>query len=310
MLSSMNESELRAQEIASRNSGVLTRRQASAVGMTHGQIWRRVKSGRWASLSPGVYVVGIGDQHDVQLRAAVAALPAVVSHEAAAERHGFVGVPYGRNVVTVPHRRTNRFGVVTVHESTDLQPHHVTEIDRLPITTPARTVVDLAAVLRPARLKRLIERAVVANRVRLVDIVDVFDEVARRGKPGTRTMRAALDDLGAGPGGVESELELRLVSLIEAAGLPTPVRQFRLAFRDESRGRIDLAYPDQRLLIEADGKQWHALQRDFISDRRRDNLAQLAGWRVLRFTWDDVTDDPALVIGVINQALTRAPSAV
>ncbi|MFB3044184.1 MAG: endonuclease domain-containing protein, partial [Acidimicrobiia bacterium] len=68
-------------------------------------------------------------------------------------------------------------------------------------------------------------------------------------------------------------------------------------------GRVDLAYPAHQLVIEGDSRRWHTLLNSFELDRKRDNAAQLAGWRTLRFIWDEITQEPEEVVRVIAQAL-------
>jgi hypothetical protein len=103
----------------------------------------------------------------------------------------------------------------------------------------------------------------------------------------------------------DSVLERRLLGLIEDAELPIPALQFHPAWLAPTNGRVDFAYPAQRLIIEGDSRKWHGLMESFDADRHRDNQAQLAGWRILRFTWKDILDDPLMVTSAIRQALDQ-----
>ncbi|HEY6635512.1 MAG TPA: DUF559 domain-containing protein, partial [Acidimicrobiia bacterium] len=87
------------------------------------------------------------------------------------------------------------------------------------------------------------------------------------------------------------------------AELPAPVRQYRAPWLRRVNGRVDLAYPSHQLLVEADSRRWHLLAAAFETDRIRDNAAQLAGWRILRFTWEEVTTAPERVVMTIRRAL-------
>jgi predicted transcriptional regulator of viral defense system len=296
-------------EIASRQAGVITRRQALAIGITDRMIFARSQSGRWQRPAPGVYCVYPTPHDRLALAVAVAKLTATVSHESAGAMHEFERLPVGRCVVTVPHRLTNRCDDVTVHESTDLTPDHVMMMDDLPVTTPERTLVDLAAVLRPKHLRAVVEAALVRRQVEIADIWACFESVARRGKPGVTAMRAVLTELCETPVMVESELERRLLSVLRSSGLPDPVMQPGLPWRATSTGRVDFAYPQAKLIIECDGRRWHTSVESFELDRRRDNLAQLAGWRVLRFTWVDVTSMAPYVVETVRSALRAQPAA-
>ncbi len=295
--------------IASRQAGLVTRRQVLALGFSDRMISRRIASERWTRQEAGVYGLYPVQPARLALAIAVAKLPATVSHESAAELHGMSPVARGRCVVTVPHRLTNRCRGVTVHESTDLAEEHVEVLEHLPVTTAARTLVDLAAVMRRARLRKVVQAAIVANLVEFGDLASCFSAVARKGKPGVAAMREVLTDLAWKPVASESDLELRLLDVLHGAGLPLPLAQYPLPWRPTTSGRVDFAYPNAKLIIECDGRRWHATVESFSHDRRRDNLAQLAGWRVLRFTWDDVTHSQPYIVDAVRSALLARRSA-
>ncbi|MEX1093012.1 MAG: DUF559 domain-containing protein [Acidimicrobiia bacterium] len=105
----------------------------------------------------------------------------------------------------------------------------------------------------------------------------------------------------------ESTLETRLHNLISAAGLPLPTTQYRPPWLKSTNGRVDIAYVDERLIVEGDSLRWHGTPETFQADRHRDNLAQLAGWRILRFTWEDITRRPSYVVDSIRRALSVSP---
>ncbi len=297
--------------IAGHQHGIVTRRQALAAGMTDRMIHRRVASGLWKRIEPGTFrLIGQHDSLLSRLAAATTALPAVVSHESAAELHGLAHVPRGRAVVTVPLRTGRRFPDVYVHQSTDLTSDFVVMVADLPATSLPRTIVDLAAVLRPARLERVVDDCLVTKRLPLEDLQGTLSSLARRGKPGVQRLRKTLEGRSPGLEMSESVLERKLVRLLLEAGLPEPLQQFPLPWRAQQSGRVDLAYPAACLLIEADSRRWHSLSEAFETDRRRDNLAMLAGWRVLRFTWQDITDRSAQVVAMIREALAANPPAL
>ena len=296
-----------AMKLASTQGGVITRRQAIAVGMTDRMIQRRTRTARWERVAHGVYAAYPAPFELQPLAVAVAKLAATVSHESAAELHGFGPVPKGKLVVTVPHRLTNRCAPVVVHESTDLRPDHVTRIRMFPVTTPERTIIDLAAVLRPARLRAVANAAVHNKLVDASRLFACFSSVARRGKPGVAALREVLAELADSPSALESELERRFHDLVRSAGLPEPAMQLRMPWRSAAAGRVDFAFAHARLVVECDGRRWHTAEENFESDRRRDNLAQLAGWRVLRFTWRDMTESPTYVVDAVRSALALRP---
>jgi very-short-patch-repair endonuclease len=292
-------------EHARSNGGVITTREAEALGLSRATLARRVNAGVLARTQRGVFLLaGQEDDDDSWLEAACRCLNAVVSHESAGRIHGFEGLKWVKPTVMVPHRHTKVFGDVVVHQSTDISDEHVVSIRGLPVTNPERTIMDLAAVLTDRRLDWVLDRALSTGTVDLSKLASLFAILGRRGKPGTTRTRRMLDSRGQTYVPTDSVLEQRLLLLIQDAGLPSPVPQFRPPWLVPTDGRVDFAYPESRLVIEGDSRKWHMLMEAFDTDRRRDNQAQLAGWRMLRFTWNDITSDAETVVGSIRTALS------
>jgi very-short-patch-repair endonuclease len=205
--------------------------------------------------------------------------------------------------VSVPIRRSNRFLTVTVHQLTDLEKGDVMVIRGIPTTDPTRTAIDLAAVLKERDLADIVDQIVRMGLSTYEAISRRLEELARRGKPGVVNLRTILARRVDGQENTESSLESRLTAILVGAGLPAPVVQFRPAWLRYVSGRVDLAYPEARLIVEGDSRRWHDSPEAFQLDRRRDNLAQLAGWRILRFTWDDITKHADYVAETVATAL-------
>ncbi|MGH8912808.1 MAG: type IV toxin-antitoxin system AbiEi family antitoxin domain-containing protein, partial [Acidimicrobiia bacterium] len=287
---------------------VVSRTEALALGFTDRMIRRRIDSGWWLPLERGLYAIsGDLDEWRSVLTVAVTKLPAVVSHHSAAQLHGFPMTPRDKLVVTVPHRTTHTFPGVEICQSTDLTREHTTEVDGLPATTVARTVFDIAHRHRIAFLVALIEKLVVAHQLDVHELTTVLGQLGRRGRPGTVKTRKALASILPVVERLESQLELMVLDLIRDAGLPIPVLQYPLPWRTLKPGRVDMAYPQVRLIIECDGRRWHVAAKAFEDDRRRDNLATTSGWRVVRITWKMAVDEPESVVRMIASAL-NAPS--
>lgn len=294
-------------ELSSRQSGYVTRRQALACGMGADAIDRRVKSRRWSRIKPGLYLVsGYSPSPRGLLVAATATLGAVVSHESAAEMHNMPDTKRGLAVVTVRVRKTYRFPDVTVHQSTDLTDDQVVEVDAMPVTSPIRTGVDLAARMGPVQTGRIIDHIVLKGQGSLDDVCELVLKLARHGKPGMKCMHKVLEARAGGSFLGESQLEAMALRLFREWDLPEPVAQLALPWRSSANGRVDFAYPEVRLIIELDGRAWHSTLEAFESDRMRDNHAQLAGWRVLRVTYRMLKGNPQMVRDMIRQALAAA----
>ncbi|MDP9071345.1 MAG: hypothetical protein M3N68_08680 [Actinomycetota bacterium] len=299
-------------ELASRQYGLFSRSQAFECGAGDDRIKQRLHAGRWMAMAPGVYgLPGWPDSWRRRLMLAHLDVgpDSVVSHEAAAALHGVATFGPGRLVLTVAHGHHERWSPgLVVHQSTDLRPCHCTEVDGLPVTTVARTLFDLAGVTTSrARLERALDDAHARRRCRVEEVRVLYDELRRPRKRGMRLLGEVLAERGPGYVPPESLLERRLLKVLGNAALPTPRRQHPLPWRPEAEGRIDLAYPAARVLIEADGRRWHTRMNDFDVDRSRDNEALNHGWRPYRFTWRQITKAPAEVVRTVRQALALVP---
>ena len=291
-------------QYARNHGGVVTRSEALAIGVPSTTLKRMVRQGILTRVGNGVYSLpGVDNDHLLTLHAACRKLGAVVSHESAALIHGLDKPRSVKPSVSVPRRRTYVFEGVMVHQLTDLTDEHIEDVKGLPTTTPERTVVDLAAIISERHLERIVDHGLASGALHAGRLSDVFGTIGRQGKPGTAKMRKILESRKPGYTAPESELERRLLKLFSDYGLPEPIPQFRAPWLSPTRGRVDFAYPDSKLVIEGDSRRWHTMLNSFEIDRLRDNAAQLAGWRILRFTWDEINESPARVADTVNKAL-------
>ena len=120
---------------------------------------------------------------------------------------------------------------------------------------------------------------------------------AYRGRPGLVELRDLVALRFEAPG-VASELEFLFRELLEGTSLPAPTSQRQLSW-----GRVDFVWGDVMVIVELDSRSWHARFLDFENDRRRDQLAQVDGWRTFRFTWEQVKHRPAEVLEVLSAVL-------
>lgn len=296
-------------DLAGRQYGLFTRSQALALGASPSLIERRLDARRWIAVTPGVYgLPGVAPswRRDLMTACLQAGPGAVVSHEAAAALHGLATFAPGPVVVMVAHGDHQHLRLGRLRQSTDLAQRHCSTLHGIPLTTPARTLVDLAAVVRPGRLRITIEDALAAKACTLEELSRCHAELRRPGKRGMTAVALVLKALGPGPVRSATALERRLCSVLAAGGLPEPVREHDLPWTRDTPGRVDLAYPAARVIVEADSRRWHTRERDFEVDRRRDREAQLAAWDVYRFTWKDLVDDPESVATTVRRALAHS----
>ena len=223
-----------------------------------------------------------------------------MSHRAAAALWRLDGVPAGAVELSLPRGRS--YDRVDIHRVSDLRPVDVTTVDGLPVTTAARTLVDLGAVVDDDTLERALDSALRDRRTSLRQVNQRLEALSGGGRPGLARLRRVLDRR-LEEGTSDSELETRCVQLLRRSGLAAPVRQHEVWVGGTLLARTDLAYPRQRLLIELDGWRAHGTRRAFLADRRRQNSLVLAGWTLLRFTWADVVESPAAVVAAVHGAL-------
>ncbi|MFO7548307.1 MAG: hypothetical protein R6X29_05480 [Acidimicrobiia bacterium] len=293
--------ERAVQDAAMARGGWITRERALALGITPRMIEYRLSTGRWRYHGGAYQVMTLPGTAHLR-RAAVEVLPgAVLSHQTAAEIHGFRPIERDSVIVTVHSRTTHVFPGVTVHRTRDLASTDVMVRDSLPVTTRARTIVDLAAVVGRRQLETLLDAAILDRQVGYEAIVEVAERVCRRGKRGSAVLRGLLDQRGHGL--VRSATALERLGL-KALGLTRLGRwlvQYPVPWVPERR--FDAAFPDARVAVEWDSRRWHTAVDDFRSDRERDRAAILHGWVVLRFTWHELEQDPWAVALEIDRVL-------
>ena len=257
-------------------------------------IRRRLRSGAWVQLLPGVY--GLPAPPSFERRLWVGHLAAgtesLVSHQAAGALWGYSGCPPNRAILMGRHSGWQRIEGVFVHQINDVLPHHRTTISRLPVTTRARTIVDLAAVFRFARLAKVLDDEVVKRTVSYVEVGQLLKEVTRRGKPGMQRLTLILDARGPGHVAPASDAERHLLVLLERAGEPPPERQYPFPGRQFTNGCVDSAYPQALMIIEVDSRSWHGRIADIKRDRDRDADAGEHGWYTHRVLAETIRDDP------------------
>ena len=220
-----------------------------------------------------------------QYLAAVLALgpQSVLSHRAAADVWGIRPNSTRVEVTTVCSRHS--LPGVIVHRTRMLEPRDVTVRYGIRVTSLARTLLDLAAVVKTPELLNAIDRAERAGLFDLSAVVDVLERA--NGRKGARALRQAI--AAYRPSTQKSELERRLRELLETApDISGPF--FNALIKGETRTHeVDAWWPDRSLAVQVDGFEFHRTRRDRERDAASDADLELAGIRVMRLTWDDVT---------------------
>jgi very-short-patch-repair endonuclease len=232
-----------------------------------------------------------------------AGLGAVASYRSAAWLWGLTDDLFLE--VAVPKNRSPRLAGVAVHRQQSLN-GSTSRRRGVPVTNPLRTLVDLASIHDFHLLDEALDRGI-ATRLFSLDAVEAeLTRESRSGRRGTARLRERLEHRDASSSTPPSVLESRLGRLLRAARLPLPHREYAVM---DAAYRLDFAWPEQKLAVELDGYASHSSAKAFGDDRSRQNELVLAGWTVLRFTWDDVCGEPDKVAGQIRAALVASRPA-
>jgi very-short-patch-repair endonuclease len=292
--------------LAASQHGAFSRGQALAAGLTARQMRHRVEAGRWMEPLRGAYVIA-GSYVDARHAAMVAALWAgegsVVSHATAGALWGFEGVRARRIEIWTP--RALKSEAVVVHRGTRIDRADRTTLGPIPITTPARTLIDVAARFDSTALAGLLERTIGQGLVDAERLRARLQSLRSSGRPGAGRLAGILAERGSGPV-MESTLEALVWSILVRSGLRLPERQVWVA-TSRGRYRLDFAWPDVEVALECDGYEHHGSTRErFGKDRARYAELVAAGYRVVPVTWDIARNDPDRVIRWLRATITRA----
>lgn len=287
--------------LAARQHGLVTAAQLDAVGFGDAAIRRRVAGGWLVRRHQGVYQLGVVPARFGDEMAALLAIGprSALGHWTAmgvwapAERRGVV------DVICLGEAAGRRRGI-RAHRVASLPACDVTTRHGLRLTTPARTLVDLAAATPPGDLERLIEEIQVQNLATPNELREAIRRAA--GRPGIKKLRKVADLFLDEPLLTRSEAERRLRELIRTAALPMPQTNVKRAGWE-----VDAVWDRQRLVVEVDGYRYHRPRTRFERDRRKDAQLLLAGYRVLRITWRQLTREPATVVATLAAALALTP---
>jgi very-short-patch-repair endonuclease len=288
--------------LAAGQHGVVARRQLIEAGLSPTVVRVRVAKGVLIPLHPGVYAVG-HRQLRVEghwLAAVLAAGPgAVLSHREAAALHGLRPSNRPRIDVTTVRRGRTAPGGVDLHETRTLGDRDLTAIDAIPVTTVARTLVDLAGVVSRDHLAKALREAEHQRTADLQQIEEAMRRTRNRPGRGHATLRAVLQEHAhRGTQLTRSVLEDRFAALLDAHDLP------RARINAHVEGyEVDAFWPHAGLVVELDGWERHRDRHAFQRDREKGNALTAAGLTVLRFTHDDVVNRPADVAGRIGALL-------
>jgi very-short-patch-repair endonuclease len=289
-------------EIVRLQRGLVSRSQLAAAGIQPGAIEWRLEKGRLYPVHRGVYSFGFSKLAPLgRETAALLAVggDAVLSHHSAASVWGLCpdrGDEEPVDVLTGARQVRRRSGVIT-HRTNRLEPREVSVCQGLPVTSPARTLRDIAGTVSMRELERAVDEALVRRIVRLQQLRDAVAQ--DKGRVGGPLLAALLEHRGK-PTITRSQAEERMLELIRAADFPPHETNARV-----NGYEVDFLWRPQRVIVEIDGYVYHSTRSAFERDRAKDAALAAAGFLVVRITWLQMERQPYVVVARLAQALAR-----
>lgn len=285
-------------EFAARQHGVVEWEQLRGLGLSGGAIRHRVERGRLHPVARGVYAVGRPslDRHGEWMAAVLSSgSTAVLSHWSAAALWGF-GTERGRVDISVLSHSHRENPGIRMHRRPSLRESDLSECNGIPVTSPIRALIDIAAYLNPASIERAVNEADRLDLVHLEDLRTALDSY--RGQRGVARLRKVLDRATFRL--TDSELERRFLRLVADVGLTPPLtRRYVNGFR------VDFYWPDLRFVVETDGLRYHRTPAQQARDRLRDQAHTVAGLTPLRFTHAQVRFEAVYVRSTLSEVARR-----
>lgn len=290
-------------DLATRQHGVVSRRQLrSEAGLTPRAIEHRLGNGRLHVVHRSVYAVGhrqLSQRGRWMAATLFAGIDGTLSHRSAAALWDLR--PYGGRdeVIARTHRRSTARVTVRCRR---LAYGETTVRHGIQVSTAARTVFDLAAVVEPEEVARAIEKLEVRRLLGPVPLATLLERYP--GRAGAGAIRKGLRAVGGTTIPTRSELEDRFLSLLERHGLPRPLVNYPITTR-RTTFECDCAWLDACLVVELDGYAFHAERTAYEEDRMRDRALEVAGWRVIRLTWAQLASEEAEIATDLEALLGR-----
>ena len=307
------EFERALESLARKQHGVFHRRQALRIGFTPEMIERRLASATWIRLGRDVYGLPShpGTWHR-QCMAATLTVPAgAISGGSAATLLGVPGYRPGAIEVVTRHDTTNRSPLAKVRQSRTVGRFSV--VNGIRVVSKADCTVQLARITSVERLRSVVHSFDRRDRRYLAELRDRQLALARSRLPGMKKLRIVLSELTDDVPPTDSDLEVKLRTLVASVpALGTVAWQASLPFWTRGTARCDGLAVTWPLILEADGRAWHTRVEDFERDRERDNLANVHGYDVLRFTYNQLTrhyhDCRRMLVAYIAQRVGSDPA--
>lgn len=291
--------------LAAAQHGLLTRRQLRGAGFDRNRIRRWEATGRLRRLHRRTFLLaGAPETQATRLMGAVLETgeDAAVSHSTAAHLWSIPGFPVRPTHVVVTRWSRHHTDLPwVVHQFTDLPERHRTAIDGIPVTSPALTMLHLAATVGRTRLEQAVDSAWNLGLITGADLADI-DRFAVQGRNGVVALRAVAAERGEDWTPPQSNLESRFMRLMERFGRHDFERQVPVR-GDRWTARVDFLHRPTGTVIEVQSERYHTALSDVAADHARRRLLEEAGLRVVE-VWDrELFEEPDLVVDRVTRAL-------
>lgn len=277
----------------------VTRFELREMGMSEATIQRRLTSGTWIRVLPGVYLTEqVAPTQRDRMRAATLWAPeGVLCRESAASLHGLSQVSSDYVHINVPRRKHSRAPWLRTHYE-KLAWCDIDRVGPMRVTSACRTLIDLSSQLTPEELGYMFDDSIRLKVASLGQYKWRLDQLS-----GIRGLQAVRELVCERANGIPaSRMEGKFLRVLKERDCPIGIMGFRVE-DEEGEMFIDMAFPDIMLAIECESFLFHSSKEQLDADCRRRNRLFLLGWQVLYFTWDDITYDPERVVRTITKAV-------
>ncbi len=288
---------------AANQHGAFNLSQIRQAGFDRSATYRLTGNRRWLQLDHQVYALASAPSTwEQQMWAALLSRPqAVVGGRSAASLHKLRGFGKWKPEIVVPGSGNARSGIATVIRAEHFHELETVDIEGFETTTVAETLVTLAGRVGPPFLTSVAEDSLLSHKLDMDSLVTLIQREDGRRRRGINVLRRFVEERSESAPSIDaSYLEGLLEHVLAEGDLPEWIREHPFTLRGQP-SRVDVFIPEWKVVVEADGRTWHAKVEAFETDRQRDNELASRGIQVIRFSYGDLAERPAACLRIITE---------